>query len=486
MDRIIAGLILVILAYPTSAADKFDPQARAKAVAPYVDAQTVIVAHFDLTRVDGAALARMTGEEGLKEHLAEVTGAGVREVYGVYSLADYPAPTPLIIVPVTGKIDVKKLAKQLGAEEGEQRDGAVLLGPKALLQRLKGSKPVARPELAKAFASAGDTSAQVLLLPTPDVRRALDEVMTSLPKAVGPIQTYTRGIQWAAAGLDLAGKMKIAIVIQAPDAAAAQALAKGFVGITATIARSPDINQALPGVAKLAVLLVPQVADSRLTLTLKSQAVTLLLAAMQQPVQAGARASVMNSLMQIGIAMHAYHDTDKHLPLAASLDKNKKPLLSWRVHLLPYLEQDALYKEFHLNEPWDSAHNKKLIARMPAIYGSGNAKLTAAGKTTFLAPIGKGTILSLDRKPVTLQDVASADGTSKSILVVNAEDGNAVIWTKPEDLQVNPQKPATGWDRQGFLALFADGHVQALPATMKPDDLLLLLQYNSGKPKKLP
>ncbi len=56
-------------------------------------------------------------------------------------------------------------------------------------------------------------------------------------------------------------------------------------------------------------------------------------------------------------------------PTAAILDKNGKPLLSWRVALLPYIEQDALYRQFKLDEPWDSEHNKKLIAQMPKIYG---------------------------------------------------------------------------------------------------------------------
>ena len=73
-------------------------------------------------------------------------------------------------------------------------------------------------------------------------------------------------------------------------------------------------------------------------------------------------------------------------PPAYSTDKNGKRLLSWRVHLLPYLEQEKLYKEFHLDEPWDSDHNKKLIARMPAVFrSSADPKLTADFKTTYLA-----------------------------------------------------------------------------------------------------
>jgi hypothetical protein len=74
------------------------------------------------------------------------------------------------------------------------------------------------------------------------------------------------------------------------------------------------------------------------------------------------------NLKQLGTALHAYHDKFGHFPPAASYDLQGKPLLSWRVHLLPFLGEDKLYQEFHLNEPWDSDHNKKLLSRMPAVY----------------------------------------------------------------------------------------------------------------------
>ena len=81
-----------------------------------------------------------------------------------------------------------------------------------------------------------------------------------------------------------------------------------------------------------------------------------------------ARSQCINNLKQIGLAMHNYHAMHKTFPPAYTVDKAGKPLLSWRVLILPYLEQDALYKEFHLDEPWDSEHNRALIDRMPATY----------------------------------------------------------------------------------------------------------------------
>ena len=73
-------------------------------------------------------------------------------------------------------------------------------------------------------------------------------------------------------------------------------------------------------------------------------------------------------MKQIALAMHNFHDTHRSFPAAFKVDEEKKPLLSWRVELLPFLEQGELYKQFKHDEPWDSEHNKKLIAKMPQVF----------------------------------------------------------------------------------------------------------------------
>src|SRR5205085_6609675 len=85
--------------------------------------------------------------------------------------------------------------------------------------------------------------------------------------------------------------------------------------------------------------------------------------------EAVARQVSANNLKQIGIAMLQYHESNKAFPLHAIYSADgKTPLLSWRVAILPYIDHDALYKEFKLDEPWDSDHNKKLIPLMPRQY----------------------------------------------------------------------------------------------------------------------
>ena len=85
--------------------------------------------------------------------------------------------------------------------------------------------------------------------------------------------------------------------------------------------------------------------------------------------EASDRSESSNNLHQIALAVINYTDSNNStLPPAAICDKRGKPLLSWRVLILPYLEQDALFKEFKLDEPWDSEHNKKLLKKMPKVY----------------------------------------------------------------------------------------------------------------------
>src|SRR5262249_15896286 len=84
--------------------------------------------------------------------------------------------------------------------------------------------------------------------------------------------------------------------------------------------------------------------------------------------QARARVRIRRSLRELAVAVHNYHDAHGHLPLPAITDRTGKPLLSWRVALLPFMEHDNLYKQFRLDEPWDGPNNRKLIDKMPAIF----------------------------------------------------------------------------------------------------------------------
>jgi prepilin-type processing-associated H-X9-DG protein len=195
------------------------------------------------------------------------------------------------------------------------------------------------------------------------------------------------------------------------------------------------------------------------------------------PISVAQRNETANNLHRLGIAFHNYRDQHKHFPPAAIYDKDGKPLLSWRVLLLPNLEEDTLSGEFHLEEPWDSEHNKKLLAKMPKVFAP-LAKPAGPGETYIQGLFGKDAFFDPARKKgVTLNDVT--DGLSQTLVLV--ESPSAVPWTKPEDLPFDADKPLPkigGHFPDGFHALFADGHVVLLPDKIDPVILKRLITRN--------
>jgi Protein of unknown function (DUF1559) len=204
----------------------------------------------------------------------------------------------------------------------------------------------------------------------------------------------------------------------------------------------------------------------------------LLLPAVQKVREAAARTQSSNNLKQIGLAMHNYLSSEGTFPPAYRAGKDGKALLSWRVLILPYLEQEGLYREFHLDEPWDSAHNRNLIERMPNVYRS-PASAAGSGMTTYETVRGPGTVFP-GSKGVKISDIT--DGTSNTIMVVEVSDLKAVIWTKPDDFAFDENNPADGlWmGPQGFLAAMCDGSVRFIRNSINPQVLRDLFIRNDG------
>ncbi len=208
------------------------------------------------------------------------------------------------------------------------------------------------------------------------------------------------------------------------------------------------------------------------------------LAAAEEPLDGeAALVASQNNMKRIMIAMQNHHDMMKAFPAAIMTEKGK-PLLSWRVTLLRLFEDprvQQLYNEFHLDEPWDSEHNKKLIERMPEVYQSPLSKLND-GRTVYLTPRGKATAFPGERA-VRIRDII--DGTSKTLGLLEVDDARAVIWTKPDDYELDPQKPKDGLGGQnaeGFLAAFLDASVVLVPNTIDDDTLNKLFTHQGREP----
>jgi Protein of unknown function (DUF1559) len=496
-------LIIAALVLAAPAPTEDFGAARAKVLAPYIDEQTQAIVRLDQTKIDADAMVKLFVDLGALEpgdekelgplaarRLSAFKKAGGRDWYYVYSLAD--KGTPFIVVPLGDGADVKALTEflneQIGVPGPREKVGAALIaGTEKTLERLRKMKPTERPDLAKAFAAAGDGAVQAVFLPSPHLVKLIDENVPDLPKQLGGASTkpFTEGVQWAAFGLDAPPKFGVHLTVRSASAESAAALNSATAALMKAIVTDKEIGAALPGLDKVVPLLVPMVESNQLVLKLDDKQTRVALGLVLRwaiSSAAGVQASV--SLKQLVLAAHNYADTNGgSFPAVANFDKAGKPLLSWRVHLLPYLEEEKLYKEFHLDEPWDSDHNKKLIAKMPAVFRNSSRKLNEQGKTVFLAPAGKGTAwpggAAGARFPASFPD-----GTSNTILLVLADDAHAVEWTKPDDLKIDPAKPHAGLGQRAgvFLVGLADGSARSVKPTISKETLLNAFDPADGNP----
>lgn len=187
------------------------------------------------------------------------------------------------------------------------------------------------------------------------------------------------------------------------------------------------------------------------------------------------RVASENNLKQIGLAMQNYHDTNEKFPIN-SKDKKGKPLLSWRVLLLPYLEQMTLYKQFKLDEAWDSPDNLKLLEKIPRVFESPRVK-TKKGYTVYQGFSGNGAFFG---SAIAIPNIL--DGTSNTIMCVEATQ--AVPWTKPSDIPFDPMKDLPKFGKafgEKPLASLCDGQIRTLDLkTLTAATLKNAISINDG------
>jgi len=209
-------------------------------------------------------------------------------------------------------------------------------------------------------------------------------------------------------------------------------------------------------------------------------AAALVLPAVQAAREAARRSQSMNNLKQIALAMHNSHDVYRTFPSATTTSKGGK--LSWRVQILPFIEQQALYEQFHLDEDWDSEHNKALISQMPLTYSRPGSTVAAEGRTNYLTIRGDDTAFPDAKKGLGFAQFT--DGSSNTIMAVEVSDENAVVWTKPDDYEYDARDPAAGLRGSrpnGFLAAMCDGSVRFVSDAVAPDVLAAFFTRAGGE-----
>jgi prepilin-type processing-associated H-X9-DG protein len=192
-------------------------------------------------------------------------------------------------------------------------------------------------------------------------------------------------------------------------------------------------------------------------------AVALLLPAVQAAREAARRMQSTNNVKQIALALHNYNDTYGMLPPAVVTDANGQPLYSGRVLLLPFLEQQGVFQQFKLDEPWDSPANRPLADITIPTFRDASAPPDSPGTTDYLFVTGKGTVN--ENVPGGQKLTNITDGTSNTIFMVEIK-GSGVKWSEPRGLDITqPMQLPPGNHTGGNIVGFCDGSVRFISSS---------------------
>lgn len=196
------------------------------------------------------------------------------------------------------------------------------------------------------------------------------------------------------------------------------------------------------------------------------------------------RALRSRNLQRIGEAMLAYYGQHRSFPLAALSDDDTGECHSWRVALLPFLGEQALFERYRRDEPWSSSANQEVLRKMPDVYRHVDDSPTSY-RSAYYGLTGPGTAFGDGHEDVRLRDFR--DGVSNTIVVVESRQG--VPWTKPSDIEVRPDSDVPsfgGFDRSGALVLLADTAVTFLPNSVPQASLRAFVTRAGGERISLP
>lgn len=211
--------------------------------------------------------------------------------------------------------------------------------------------------------------------------------------------------------------------------------------------------------------------------------IALLVPAFHATREAQRRMQCSNNLKQIALAFHNYHDIYGSFPPAYTVDADGRRLHSWRTLILPFLDQEALYRQIDLNEPWDSPKNQAFNLTVVPTYRC--ATDPDARDCSYMAIVGPNTAFP---GPTGSKMMTFTDGTANTLLIVEVQ-GNTRSWMEPVDLdattmryQINAGPTEPGSSHPGGMnASFADGSVRFLSQKLDPNSVKSLTTKNGGE-----
>src|SRR3972149_4277670 len=398
-------LALVMFAAATSYADEAALAANhADVLAPVVSDDTFLAGYVNVASLDAASWsnvfnflpleraasqARAVTVRALANAIQSLQAAGVEGAYVVWGLGDcFLNHGPLVVVVGNPGADLQQVenglrgfsqlltasVRQVPKLSVERRGPqAIAIAPTATMARYETLQASPRDDLAESLAKLADGGAGLAAVfsPGPALRRGGRGLWPQLP----PPMTRLRGEladRWLRLELaaKMQGKFSAELAVEHRDAESAQLFVELLSALPAAseqLTELGDKRHELKEVLETIVTAVSPRADgTRAIMSFPSDDAQLARLrvlfgqATDEALEASRRQQRVRQFKQMAIAIHVYADAQKHLPPPAIRDKEGKPLLSWRVAILPYVEESGLYKQFHLDEPWDSPHNLAL------------------------------------------------------------------------------------------------------------------------------
>lgn len=381
--------IFTISVSAASAQNRPTPDQIAATIAPYVEESTVAVLRIDLTRVKLGPLVKRiesligeladsdkekqrvlrqlnAGKTLVQMYLSALVNAGATEVYGVVTLEPLPEPPLLIVVPLGGKVNadaltplVQMLTLQMPVEQ-RKIGNALVVGTKSHVTRMKPTKSERLDELKRTFAAAGDAPLQVVVIPPSYIHRAVDELVTDLPKQMGGGESsrLTLGFEWGAMGIHFPPEFKVEAAVKSGSADAAKGFSQLIMQMLQVMQDEGDNKVPDSMIQRL----TPRVEKDQVRWTLTDKDLDGFVNDLKPTVGAhrikAKRAVTMNQMRQLMLAILARaggHDNVYPTDLGALLDM--KVLVQPEVFLSP-MSNKTLPEAF---KKWKSAERRKWI-----------------------------------------------------------------------------------------------------------------------------
>jgi len=500
----------------------------------FIDQDTVLVGWVDLSQLDLDSLKKLAADVDLghlptiprqvRKIRATLVELGVTRVYWFSSLADlFEGPGAFLIPASRSRADSVALLLRSATSAGQSvivDENVVLAGEDSIIADLQGSSGMPMQHLVAALAQSNSPNGIVVGASARSLRTAstllkihatkngdmptenLDDVVT---RGDSPNHTKTAEFRDDAADLskrqsaqdrEFTGTLSrmlpdfssAALHGQLPPSTAifqVEMASKEAASNLATFLNAESAERLKGGALPV------QLSASGSTVTMSKSSLDASIRTLRALVQllqparyrAGLQMAKTNH-KQIALGLHNFHDRHARFPPQRLVDEQGTPLHSWRVLILPYLGEEQLYKQFRLDEPWDSDHNMKLAGQIPAFLRSpdDSAEMTAAGKTRFVAPLTDDSMLGHRGDSARIRDII--DGTSNTLMAVQTTPENAVIWTKPDDLVLTSDRPVfeqIAGDADGFTACTCDGAAHYIDRNFTEETLRTMLSMAGGE-----